>query len=72
NAEQLKELVAEFKALIKEGTGQDFPTDPKQQIWGAIGAVFSSWDNDRAAVYRRDYGIPHNWGTACNVQAMVY
>ncbi|QDU01406.1 Pyruvate, phosphate dikinase [Gimesia chilikensis] len=72
SAEHLKELVAEFKTLIKESTGKDFPTDPKQQIWGAIGAVFSSWDNDRAVVYRRDYGIPHNWGTACNVQAMVY
>ncbi|MFK7779462.1 MAG: PEP/pyruvate-binding domain-containing protein, partial [Gimesia sp.] len=72
SATQLKELVAEFKDLIKKGTGKEFPTDPKEQIWGAIGAVFSSWTNDRAYVYRRDYGIPHSWGTACNVQAMVY
>ncbi len=69
---QLKELVAEFKAAIKQRTGKDFPTDPKQQVWGAIGAVFGSWMNDRAIVYRRTYGIPHNWGTAVNVQAMVF
>ena len=72
SATHLKELVAEFKTLIKKETGIEFPTDPKEQIWGAIGAVFSSWTNDRAYVYRRDYGIPHSWGTACNVQAMVY
>ena len=71
-AEQLKELVAEFKAAIKEHTGKDFPTDPMEQIWGAVGAVFSSWMNDRALVYRRTYGIPHEWGTAVNVQAMVF
>jgi pyruvate,orthophosphate dikinase len=69
---QLKELVAEFKAAIKAKTGQDFPTDPKKQVWGAVGAVFSSWMNDRAIVYRRTYGIPHEWGTAVNVQAMVF
>ncbi|MBX3452376.1 MAG: pyruvate, phosphate dikinase [Planctomycetaceae bacterium] len=69
---QLKELVAEFKAAIKQRTGKDFPTDPKQQVWGAIGAVFGSWMNDRAMVYRRTYGIPHSWGTAVNVQAMVF
>jgi pyruvate,orthophosphate dikinase len=68
----LKELVAEFKAAIKEQTGKDFPTDPMQQVWGAIGAVFGSWMNDRAVVYRRTYGIPHEWGTAVNVQAMVF
>jgi pyruvate,orthophosphate dikinase len=69
---QLKELVTEFKALIKDRTGKDFPTDPMQQVWGAIGAVFGSWGNDRAVVYRRTYGIPHEWGTAANVQAMVF
>ncbi|OYV81968.1 MAG: pyruvate, phosphate dikinase, partial [Planctomycetia bacterium 21-64-5] len=72
NAEQLKELVAEFKLAIKDGTGKDFPTDPMDQVWGAIGAVFGSWMNDRAVVYRRTYGIPHEWGTAVNVQAMVF
>jgi pyruvate, orthophosphate dikinase len=71
-ADQLKELVAEFKAAIKERTGQDFPTNPMDQVWGAIGAVFGSWMNDRAMVYRRTYGIPHEWGTAVNVQAMVF
>ena len=69
---QLKELVTEFKAAIKKQTGKDFPDDPMEQIWGAIGAVFGSWMNDRAIVYRRTYGIPHEWGTACNVQAMVF
>ncbi|MFO1021714.1 MAG: PEP/pyruvate-binding domain-containing protein [Planctomycetales bacterium] len=68
----LKELVAEFKAAIKQKTGKDFPTDPKEQVWGAVGAVFGSWMNDRAIVYRRTYGIPHEWGTAVNVQAMVF
>ena len=72
SAEQLKELVAEFKAVIRKVKGQDFPTDPRDQIWGAIGAVFGSWMNDRALVYRRQYGIPHSWGTATNVQAMVF
>ncbi|MDB5340406.1 MAG: pyruvate, phosphate dikinase [Planctomycetaceae bacterium] len=68
----LKELVAEFKAAIKARTGHDFPNDPKEQMWGAVGAVFNSWMNDRAMVYRRTYGIPHEWGTAVNVQAMVF
>jgi len=68
----LKEIVSEFKAIVKKSTGKDFPTDPREQMWGAIGAVFGSWNNDRAVVYRRQYGIPHSWGTACNVQAMVY
>ncbi len=71
-AEQLKELVSEFKQAIKKGTGKDFPNEPMDQIWGAIGAVFGSWMNDRAVVYRRTYGIPHEWGTAVNVQAMVF
>ncbi|HEU5396993.1 MAG TPA: pyruvate, phosphate dikinase, partial [Verrucomicrobiae bacterium] len=68
----LKELVNRFKALIKERTGGEFPQDPWQQLWGSIGAVFGSWMNDRAIVYRRKYGIPAEWGTAVNVQAMVY
>jgi pyruvate, orthophosphate dikinase len=72
SAEQLKELVAEFKKAIKQGTGKDFPTDPMDQVWGAVGAVFGSWMNDRAVVYRRTYSIPHEWGTAVNVQAMVF
>ena len=71
-AEQLKELVAEFKQAIKEHTGKSFPDEPMDQVWGAIGAVFGSWMNDRAVVYRRTYGIPHEWGTAVNVQAMVF
>jgi pyruvate,orthophosphate dikinase len=72
SAVHLKELVAEFKAAIKERTGHDFPNDPMEQMWGAVGAVFNSWMNDRAMVYRRTYGIPHEWGTAVNVQAMVF
>lgn len=72
SAAQLKELVTEFKKAIKDRTGHDFPTDPLEQVWGAIGAVFRSWMNDRAIVYRRTYGIPHDWGTAVNVQAMVF
>ncbi|QDT64376.1 pyruvate, phosphate dikinase [Calycomorphotria hydatis] len=70
--DQLKELVSKFKAKVKEVTGKDFPTNPYDQVWGAVGAVFGSWMNDRAMVYRRDYGIPHEWGTATNVQAMVF
>jgi pyruvate,orthophosphate dikinase len=72
SAAQLKELVTEFKKAIKDRTGHDFPNDPMEQVWGAIGAVFRSWMNDRAIVYRRTYGIPHEWGTAVNVQAMVF
>jgi pyruvate,orthophosphate dikinase len=68
----LQELVNRFKKLIKERTGSEFPQDPWKQLWGATGAVFSSWMNDRAIVYRRKYGIPAEWGTAVNVQAMVY
>ncbi len=68
----LQELVTRFKALIKERTGKEFPQDPWKQLWGAVGAVFGSWMNDRAIVYRRKYGIPAEWGTAVNVQAMVY
>src|SRR5687768_14045756 len=68
----LQELVVRFKALVKERTRQDFPTDPWEQLMGAVGAVFGSWMNDRAIVYRRKYNIPSEWGTAVNVQAMVY
>jgi pyruvate,orthophosphate dikinase len=68
----LKELVNRFKALIKKRTGSEFPQDPWKQLWGSVGAVFGSWMNDRAIVYRRKYGIPAEWGTAVNVQAMVY
>src|SRR6266481_269635 len=68
----LQALVVRFKALIKERTGSEFPQDPWKQLWGAVGAVFGSWMNDRAMVYRRKYNIPSEWGTAVNVQAMVY
>ena len=71
-ADDLKALVAEYKAEIKKRLGQDFPNDPKAQLWGAIGAVFGSWNNDRAIAYRELYRIPHDWGTAVNVQAMVF
>ncbi len=71
-ADDLKQLVAEFKAAVKEATGSDFPDDPRAQLWGAISAVFGSWGNDRAVAYRRMYGIPDDWGTAVNVQTMVY
>jgi pyruvate,orthophosphate dikinase len=67
-----KELVKRFKALVKERTGKVFPNDPWDQLRGAAGAVFGSWMNDRAIVYRRKYNIPSEWGTAVNVQAMVY
>src|SRR6187397_248031 len=70
--EDLKELVARFKALVKERVGKNFPTSPWDQLMGAVGAVFGSWMNDRAIVYRRKYNIPTEWGTAVNVQAMVY
>lgn len=68
----LKELVVEFKHAIKKETGQEFPENPMEQLWGAIGAVFRSWMNDRAIVYRKLNNIPAEWGTAVNVQAMVF
>ena len=68
----LKELVARFKTLVKERAGKQFPDSPWDQLMGAVGAVFGSWMNDRAIVYRRKYNIPTEWGTAVNVQAMVY
>ncbi len=70
--EDWQELVVEFKAEIKTKLGRDFPEDPHEQLWGAIGAVFGSWNNDRAIAYRELYHIPHTWGTAVNVQAMVF
>ncbi len=72
SAEDQQELVKRFKKLVKERTGKDFPSDPWEQLRGAAGAVFGSWMNDRAIVYRRKYNIPAEWGTAVNVQAMVY
>ncbi len=72
SVESLKAIIADYKAAIKKYTGKDFPTDPYEQIWSAIGAVFGSWMNDRACVYRRQYGIPDEWGTACNIMAMVF
>jgi pyruvate,orthophosphate dikinase len=72
SAQDQQELVKRFKALIKERSGTEFPQDPWKQLWGATGAVFGSWMNDRAIVYRRKYGIPSEWGTAVNIQAMVY
>jgi pyruvate,orthophosphate dikinase len=72
NVADLKELVRRFKAVVKEKKGKEFPDDPMQQVWGAIGAVFESWNNDRAVVYRRQYGYPHDWGTAVNICSMVF
>lgn len=70
--ENLKELVSEFKIAIKTKTGNDFPEDPKVQLWGAVGAVFGSWQNERANIYRKLNNIPASWGTAVNVQSMVF
>ncbi|NOY97028.1 MAG: pyruvate, phosphate dikinase [Chlorobi bacterium] len=70
--DDLKELVTRFKAAVKKVTGKDFPSDPWEQLWGAIAAVFNSWNNDRAILYRRLEQIPDEWGTAVNVQAMVF
>jgi pyruvate,orthophosphate dikinase len=70
--EDLQELVRRFKAAVKKVTGRDFPTDPWEQLWGAIAAVFNSWENPRAKFYRRMEQIPDEWGTAVNVQAMVF
>ncbi len=71
-ADDLKELANQFKAEYKSKIGSDFPTDPKEQLMGAIKAVFRSWDNPRANVYRRDNDIPYSWGTAVNVQSMAF
>ena len=71
-AEDLKELARQFKAEYKDKIGEDFPSDPKEQLMGAVKAVFRSWDNERANVYRRDNDIPYSWGTAVNVQMMAF
>lgn len=70
--QDLKDLVYDFKDIVKKRTGHDFPTDPWQQLWGAIIAVFNSWNGNRALYYRKMHGYPADWGTAVNVQAMVY
>ncbi|MDP7011510.1 MAG: PEP/pyruvate-binding domain-containing protein, partial [Verrucomicrobiota bacterium] len=72
STEDMQELVARFKALVEKRTGRNFPASPWEQLDGAVGAVFGSWMNDRAIVYRRKYNIPAAWGTAVNVQAMVF
>src|SRR6185369_10577757 len=71
-AEDLRQLTHEFKALIRQRLKIEFPDDPQDQLWGAIGAFFGSWNNARAITYRKMYGIPDDWGTAVNVQAMVF
>jgi pyruvate,orthophosphate dikinase len=72
DGDDMKELVARFKDAIREKTGHEFPEEPLDQLWGAIGAVFGSWNNDRAIAYRKMYDIPESWGTAVNIQAMVF
>jgi pyruvate, orthophosphate dikinase len=72
SADDLKEIVERYKAEVKARTGKNFPDNPLAQLWGAIAAVFGSWSNDRAVAYRELYNIPHEWGTAVNVQAMVF
>ena len=72
DADALKTVIARYKEAIRKYTGKDFPENPMDQVWGAIGAVFGSWMNDRATVYRRQYGIPDEWGTACSIMAMVF
>lgn len=72
SAEDLMELCERYKALVRQKTGKDFPQDPKEQLWGAIGAVFGSWDNPRAIAYRQIHEIPDDMGTAVNVQSMVF
>ncbi len=71
-AEELRQIVDAYKAVVKKDTGKDFPADPHEQLWGAIDAVFRSWNNHRAIVYRRMHAIPDEWGTACTVQSMVF
>ena len=71
-AKDLKELIKRYKAVIKQRTGTAFPQDAYEQLWGSVSAVFNSWQNERAILYRQKYGIPAAWGTAVNVQAMVF
>jgi pyruvate,orthophosphate dikinase len=68
----LQELVRRFKKAVREKKGKEFPEDPMEQMWGAVAAVFASWNNERAIVYRRQYGYPHEWGTAANICSMVF
>ena len=72
NVKDLQELVKRFKRAVKEKKGKDFPEDPMEQVWGAVAAVFASWNNQRAIDYRRQYGYPHEWGTAANICSMVF
>ncbi|MBI3823448.1 MAG: pyruvate, phosphate dikinase [Planctomycetes bacterium] len=72
NVKDLQELVKRFKAVVKAKKGKEFPEDPMEQMWGAVASVFGSWNNDRAIVYRRTYGYPHDWGTAANICSMVF
>ncbi len=72
SADDMKDLIVKFKKAVKEKTGHDFPQDPMKQLWGAAGAVFNSWNNDRAIAYRKMYDIPVAWGTAINIQSMVF
>jgi pyruvate,orthophosphate dikinase len=72
SAPALQTIVQSFKAIFKKATGKDFPSDPYEQLWGAVDAVFHSWKNHRAIVYRRMHDIPEAWGTACNIQSMVF
>jgi pyruvate, orthophosphate dikinase len=72
SVKDLQELVKRFKAAVKAKKGKDFPEDPMEQLWGAVASVFGSWNNDRAIVYRRQYGYPHDWGTAANICSMVF
>src|SRR3546814_16151125 len=71
-AEDWQALVAEYQAIVQRETGAPFPQEPKDQLWGAIGAVFESWESDRAKVYRRLHAIPGEWGTAVHVQEMGF
>src|SRR3972149_10143271 len=72
NVEALKLLVEKYKAVVKKETGKDFPEEPKEQLMMSVNAVFESWNNQRAITYRKLYSIPDNWGTAVNVQTMVF
>jgi pyruvate,orthophosphate dikinase len=71
-ADDWKTVVADYKAAVQQDLGRPFPQDPQEQLWGAVGAVFASWMNDRAKFYRQNFGIPESWGTAVNIQAMVF
>src|SRR6185369_17192741 len=72
SAENWEAVVAAYKDLVEKELGRPFPQDPNEQLWGAVGAVFDSWMNDRAKFYRRMHDIPESWGTAVNVQSMVF